>query len=113
MLSVNERINRIRDALVSIESLPDVVHYWRPISSVPFCIWAEEGEDGSLQGDSRKLEQSITGTVDYFTKTESDPNVDAIQDALNAVDTCAWELFAVQYEEDTNLIHYTWNWSVA
>lgn len=113
MLSVDERINKIRDALASIESLPDVVHYWRHMSTFPYCIWAEDGEDGALEADGMKQEQAITGSVDYFTKQEADPNIDLIQNALNAVVGCVWELFAVQYEEDTNLIHYTWNWSVA
>lgn len=112
-MSLTDKLNKIKTALVGIETLETVYHYWRPVQTAPYCIWQEEGEDSSLEGDGHKQEQSISGTVDYFTKTENDPNIDAIQDALNGIDVCSWELEAVQYEEDTNLIHYSWTWTVA
>lgn len=113
MLSVNDRINKIRDALIAIDTIPTIAHYWRAVETAPYCIWYEDAEDGALQSDGHKQEQAITGSVDYFTKTENDPNIDRIQDALNTVSVCIWELESVQYEEETNLIHYTWNWTVA
>lgn len=85
-------------------------HYWRPIKSLPYCIWQEDGEDGSFETNNRKVNQQIHGTVDYFTKTEFDENVDEIQDYLNSMDDFGWRLNLVQYEDDTNIIHYEWEW---
>lgn len=83
-------------------------HYWRPKLDPPFCVWAEDGEDDSFSSDNRKQEQQIHGTVDYFTKKEYDPTVDAIQSYLNSLDDFGWRLNSVQYEDETNLIHFEW-----
>ena len=76
----------------------------------PFCVWAEDGENGFNAGN-RKAEQAITGTVDYYTPQEYDPAVDNIQAALNSL-RIPWQLNSVQYEDETNLIHYEWTWEV-
>ena len=76
----------------------------------PFCVWAEDGENGFNAGN-RKAEQAITGTVDYYTLREYDPAVDDIQTALNAL-RIPWRLNSVQYEDATNLIHWEWTWEV-
>lgn len=88
----------------------DVRHYTRQ-SVFPYVVWAEDGEDNSFHSNNHKTEQQITGTVDYFTKTEFDPIVDDIQEILDA-EGIGWFLSAVQYEDETNLIHYTWRWSL-
>lgn len=103
------KLLKIRDALNSIEGLK-VYHYWRPRLEAPFCVWAEEGEGDSIWTNNHKQEQVITGTIDYFTLTEYDPMVDAIQEQLNQIETLGWNLSAVLYETDTNLIHYSWDW---
>jgi hypothetical protein len=56
-------------------------------------------------------EQAIQGTIDYFTKTKDDPNLDAIQSALNDAEI-SFRLSAIQYEEDTRYIHYEWVFGV-
>ena len=76
----------------------------------PFCVWAEDGENGFNAGN-RKAEQAITGTVDYYTLQEYDPTLDNIQAALNSL-RIPWQLNSVQYEDETNLIHYEWTWEV-
>lgn len=86
-------------------------HYWRPKVEPPFLIWAEDGENG-MSADDMKACQAITGTVDYFTKSEYDQAVDAIQKAFDDMG-CAWYLSSVQFEDDTGLIHYEWAWEVA
>lgn len=101
------QLTKIKEALVSIEGL-DVYHYWRPRLNAPYVIWAEDGEGSSLHTNNHKSEQVITGTIDYFTKTDLDVMVDTIQDKLNTVEDLAWSSDAVDYEEDTNLIHFTW-----
>ena len=39
--------------------------------------------------------------------------VDTIQDALNGIENCGWRLESVQYEDETNLIHFEWTWRIA
>lgn len=106
------QIKLIRDALNSIEGL-QVYHYWHSKMSAPYCVWAEEGEGESLSTGNHKSEQVITGSVDYFTKTEYDENVELIQYALNSVENLGWSLSSVQYEDDTGLIHFAWSWQIA
>ena len=98
---------KVRDALTSIDGL-SVYHYWRPNMSAPFCVWAEYGESSSLQANNHKREQAIGGYVDYFTLNEFDETVDSIQVVLNSVEGLGWSLESVQYEDETNLIHYQW-----
>lgn len=114
-MSLQNKLERIGTALV--DGVGDnVFHYWRPNMTAPFCVWAEDGETTSLDADNQKAEQTIGGYVDYYTKTEYDPQLDTVQEVLSglaAVMPFGWRLESVQYEEDTNLIHYQWTWSVA
>lgn len=108
-MTLQNKITKIRDALTSIEGLT-VYHYWRFVEEPRVCIWQEDTEASGLQADLRKQEQAIGGTVDYFTQTEYDPIVDAIQKALNGIEDCYWSLEDVMFEEDTRFIHYSWRW---
>lgn len=105
------KIKRIRDLLVGIPNLK-VYHYWRPRLEAPFCIWAEDSEGDSFHSNNKKSEQVITGTIDYYTRTEYDTMVDNIQAALNDAESVGWSLSSIDYEEDTNLIHYSWTFEV-
>lgn len=90
----------------------DIFHYTRGNSTaVPYIIWSETGEENSFNSDNHKTEQQLTGLVDFYTLKEFDPIVDAIQDVLNS-EEIGWKLISVQYEEETNLIHYQWGWWV-
>ena len=73
-------------------------------------VWAEDG-DNTAWADDRMMEQAITGTTDYFTRDEFDLAIDRIQDANQSLGI-AWRLNSVQYEDDTELIHYEWSWEV-
>lgn len=86
-------------------------HYYRPVQKFPAIIWAETGEENSFHSDNSKSEQRIIGTVDCFTRTEFDGLLDDIQSAFNALGL-TWKLTTVQYETETKLIHYTWDWGV-
>lgn len=97
------------------EVVENLYHYWRPNMKAPFAVWREDGENTSFHGNNHKEEQAVAGYLDYFTKTEFDPVVDTIQATLNSVTdiTVAWRLNTVDYEEDTNLIHWSWEWVIA
>lgn len=87
-----------------------VTHY-RRIAKFPYVVWAEEAEENSFNSDNHKSEQQLTGTVDLFTKNEFDSLADDIQEILDA-EPVGWKLASVQYEDQTNLIHYQWQWWV-
>jgi len=91
----------------------EVWHYNRPTrTQPPFLIWAEDGEgDMPLNADNAKVEQTIHGYIDYFTLTEFDSAVDDIQDVL-AAHGSEWRLNDVQKEEETNLLHYSWEFNI-
>ena len=95
--------------------VPASYHYWRSTRQRPFLVWQEEGEDGALHADDRKVSQVVSGSIDYFTKTEYDPIVEDIQTALQELQgkiSFGWRLDSVQYEEETNYIHWQWRFSV-
>lgn len=94
----------------------NLYHYWRPNMKAPYCVWAEDGEGGSFHSGNTKSEQAVAGSLDYYTKTEFDTVVDTIQSLLNSTDagiTISWRLNTVDYEEETNLIHWSWEWVIA
>ena len=72
-----------------------------------YIVWAEDGEADSVWADGQMKEQVITGTIDYFTKLEYDPNFKNIQDALSAIGI-SYRLNSIQYEILTKYIHYEW-----
>ena len=104
--------NKLRQMGVAFGALTDnVYHYFRPLKTLPAIIWAEDGEAVSFHSNNTKSCQNISGTIDLYTKKEFDPLADAVQDTLEALGV-GWRLNSVQYEEDTDLIHYEWVWEV-
>lgn len=101
------KLQAFSDAVSKIPG--DVFHYRRSRLSPPYTVWQEDGAD-TLPADNHAAEQSPTGTLDYYTRQDLDPNVDAIQATLNSLPV-AWHLNSVQFEEDTGIIHYEWVWS--
>lgn len=112
MKSIQTILSNFYSKLIEIENL-DVYHFERPEEQgPPYAVWQEEGEKNAFSANNRKEEQTIEGTLDFFTQTEFDPLVDDIQDALNSIENCSWNLDTVQYEDNTKLIHYTWSWEL-
>ena len=109
---MNFLLQRISNALTSIEGLK-VYHYWRPQMDAPFCVWQEEQEGDSLWASNHKKEFVLTGTIDYYTKKDFDPIVDQIQAVMDIIENFGWTLDAVLYENETELIHYSWSWQIA
>lgn len=90
---------------------PNVGHYRALHETDSYLVWAEDGEGNSLCADNGKEIQVIQGTIDYFTKTESDPVVDRIQEALKQAGI-PHKLSSVQYEDETGYKHWEWIWEV-
>lgn len=103
------KLSDLRDAL--LEVIPDVFHYEAWSKPDKYIVWAEDGEADSLSADDKKTDQVLQGTIDYFTKTEYDPNFELIQEKLNSIDI-SWKLNSVQHEEETGYIHYEWVWEI-
>ena len=105
-MTLNDKLKSIRDAFAG--AAENVYHYWRERKMFPCIVWQEDGED-SFGANNQKAEQAVSGTLDYFTKTEFDPTVDEIQHIFGTLGV-SWKLNSVQYEDETNLIHYEWAW---
>ncbi len=99
----------LRNLLLTIT--PNVYHYKACEVKEQYIVWAEDGEAGSVNANDEKEDQVIQGTIDYFTKTEFDPNFELIQDKLNSANL-SWRLNSIQYEEETSFIHYEWTWEM-
>lgn len=107
---MNSKIKIIRDTLLKVSD--NVGHYEAVEKTDQYIVWAEDSEGSSVEGDDQKANQSIQGTIDYYTKEDMDQKVDEIQKAL--VDACiSFYLNSTQYEEETGYIHYEWVFEVA
>lgn len=111
MKSLNEILRGVKTALLTVTN--EVYHYRRPKDPTEkYIVWAEDSEDSSFAAGNRTEEQQLHGTVDYYTLTEFDENVDLIQTALYEAGI-GFRINSVQYEDETNLIHYEWEFWAA
>lgn len=101
-------LNAINNLLLKLT--PKVYHYApEPNTEPAYIVWQEDGANDFLAGN-RHVEKAFTGTIDLYTLEDGDPLIEAIPKALNQSETIAWYLNSIQYEEDTELIHYEWVW---
>lgn len=103
------KLDVIKNVLLKVTD--KVYHYEAFEQSDQYIVWAEDSEASSVEADNKKQQQTIQGTIDYFTKIEGDTTVEAIQEALN--NACiSFYLNSVQYEDETKFIHYEWVFEV-
>lgn len=91
----------------------NVYHYIKPNKAqAPYAVWQEMNDDG-FYSDNGKSERRLEGILDYYTKVNAgiDPGLDVLEQAMINMGA-SWTLTSVQFESDTNLIHYSWDWSV-
>lgn len=72
------------------------------------CLSVENlanGDDEMTNDDIRTL-QMIASNGAY------DETADVIQNNMNRAQGVSWRLNSVQYEDDTNMIHYEWEFEV-
>lgn len=108
------QLNNVKNALLTLKTnYPEasISHFTALRKVAPYIVWAEDSEASSVEGDDHKVQQAIQGTIDLFTKTEGDALIDAIQDALITA-RISFYLNSVQYEDDTQYIHYEWVFTV-
>lgn len=95
----------VRDALLSCTQA--VYNYVAPGNRpVPYVVYGNDGENAFRAGD-RRAERADQGTVDLYTKSPSDPLIQAIPAALDAAGAAVF-LNTVQYEQEAGLLHYEW-----
>lgn len=108
-MTLNEKLKKLRDVLKQLDI--DVYHYDAMNATDEYIVWAESGESGSMNADNEKDEQSIAGTIDLYTQKEYNPIVDELQKKLNE-NVISFVLSSVQYEDETKLIHYEWEFEI-
>lgn len=90
-------------------ALSDVVtayHYRAPENQAPgYAVWAEYA-GAHVSADNSHAEAAFSIAVDYFTAEEFDAKIDAISALLDTFGS--WVLESVQFEPETNIIHYEW-----
>ena len=113
-MSLFDKLDKIKSVLIGISSLDGKVgHYeFSPVDDAPYCVWTEESEVNSLHAENQTEIQQLTGTIHYFTKTDEDPVVDEIQTALDDAQI-GYQLNSIQYEDETDYIHFEWVWWIA
>ena len=89
-------------------AVTDQVSHLERMDSDRYFVWQEDGEKSLFANDIR-VERAMTGFTDLFTTVEFDPWAEALGDAFDAYGI-AWELRDIQYEEETGITHYTWDW---
>lgn len=91
-------------------AVTDQVSHFERMQSDRYFVWQEDGRN-DLEADGIHAEEAVTGFTDLFTSVEFDPWGQALQDSFDRLGV-AWSLRDVQYEEETGIIHYTWDWQV-
>ena len=107
------KLNIIKETLLKVTN--KVYHYQALKADDKYIVWAEDSEGSSVEGDNQKSNQSMQGTIDYFTKTENDENVDKIQAELVAacISFCRNQVqFEGEDDGGAGFIHYEWVFEV-
>lgn len=103
-------LEKVKAALLTVTE--NVGHYEAVKKDDRYIVWAEDGGAESLGGDNQILCQAVQGTIDFYTKSESDVFVEQIQNALKNA-KISYKLNSVMYEDETKLIHFEWVFEVA
>ena len=73
----------IKTALLTVTS--NLFHFDATGATENYIVWAEDGQADEVWANGKMMEQTITGTIDYFTKTEYDHKFEDIQKALDDI----------------------------
>ncbi len=101
-------LHELKNLLLTVG--PPVSHYHAHQQPDKYIVWAEYGTDEQV-ADNEDAEKSFRVQVDYFTKTEFDPNVETIGSLLDTNESKF--SYLVDFETDTGYIHHIWDGWVA
>lgn len=108
MKSINQLLRDFNSEFTEIDDLR-IYHYEAEDTALaPYAVWTEQAEDGNFHSDNKKDEQVIPVIIDFYTLSEFDSFIDDIQECVNAIENASWRLSAIDYEDQTKLIHYQW-----
>lgn len=91
-------------------AVTESVSHMQRLKSKRYFVWQEDGVN-DLLASNKHVERAVTGYTDLFTTMEFDPWANAFEKSLTDYEI-AWSLRDIQYEEDTGITHYTWDWEV-
>lgn len=106
--TIQARVKALGTELGRIDAT--VLHYWHPRQAAPYILWQEDSCD-TFKADNKSAERKWVGVVDLYTQTEYDDLLDDIVAALENVGA-VWKISSVDYEDETNLIHFTFDWEL-
>lgn len=100
----------ITDAIASLEDHGyEFAHFaWSHAPEGDYGTWGEDTGNEFKVGNV-VAEQVMNGFLDFFTRDDSGMPQYDIQNAMTEAGV-VWHLDAVQYENDTGYIHYTWEY---
>lgn len=98
-------LNGLRAALAA---LTDRCYHFtaRPNTAPPYLVWSEDG-DNDLSSDDVHACRAYQCSIDLYTRAENDPLMAKVPQALETLGA-SYYLNSVQFEEETELIHYEW-----
>lgn len=96
--------------IVAHTAVTDQVSHMERLKSTRYFVWQEDGTNDLSAGNGH-AEHAVTGFTDLFTPMEFDPWAEELGKNFSAFGI-PWVLRDIQYEEDTRLTHYTWDWEV-
>lgn len=98
--------SKLRTFGTALSAAVTAYHYRAPENQRPgYAVWAEYAGT-HVSANNSHAEAAFSIAVDYFTATEFDSAIDAICDLLDTFGS--WVLESVQFEPETNIIHYEW-----
>ena len=90
--------------------IPFEEYGWKTRPEGTYGVITPEDEAGSHDGDGEKLDRAWSASVDVFFSKKSDREyvTETVETVLRSVCGSSWELYSVQYEQQTGLFHYEW-----
>ena len=102
-------LNRMKVALEGATAAPFALYGWRQTPDAPaWGVVTQTGEAGAIWSDDQQEAQALRGYVSLFCRQLGSLK-DTVQGVLNALGVC-WRFEAEDYEDDKQLLHYTWRW---
>ena len=97
-------------AALKLTSTPVAEYGWKTRPEGAYYVVQLDGEAGSLDGDSGKLDRSWEGSLDLFYPklTDRDDLIEATEEILAEIFGSSWYLNSTQYENGTGLFHVEW-----
>ena len=95
----------VKAALLTVSQ--NVRRYFYPNPPADYIVYAEDMQSDALHGAGTMRNQTLEGTVDYFTKSLNSNNAKAVQNALLSAGI-PFRCNSIQYEPSTGYLHFEW-----